>query len=504
MSVTLRGASGINLSGVTTSTKINLPVTTITGDVIIVVAAAQGSQSFNGGGITGATWVRPISNYGVAPTVTLFAAYNVPAGTTTFQFSQITGTLGSASIAVYSGLQYTSSPVVQTSLGYYGNGSYFSNPAQLNNLVIQASAYFQNGPQNAIYSGNANGAIANYYLMSSTLVNNARYNQRYTAIYYSIVNYSYIYYVSGDGAAASAFPTFSTGVVEFKALSNTNTEHIKTSTVVSDIYVNTNQTQTEQSKISTNKAITQLSFSTPGTTTWTVPTGVKFILVELYGGGGAGGTSTIFVSRTNSSTGGNMPGGYGGYYAGSVLSVSAGTNYKLVIGAGGVAPSTYSQGGNGGNSYLQDSSGTTNLIVAPGGNGAYTSSSTQNNTTPLGSLWFAGGSGGAYSINGNYAGGGGAVATNLAIGISAVNQSGGISLFPNGVATGLGNGGNGGNGGTLTPTNGNPGVFPGGGGGGAGANNTTSAVGGNGASGYAQITYITPNNGSGMTLLGIG
>ena len=87
-----------------------------------------------------------------------------------------------------------------------------------------------------------------------------------------------------------------------------------------------------------NTYLPQTRIGFDASTTWTCPTGVTRIKVELWGGGGAGGnycyyngnpvTSGIYVNN-----GGN--GGNGGYNM-AYLSVTPGASYQVTIGAGGV------------------------------------------------------------------------------------------------------------------------------------------------------------------------
>jgi hypothetical protein len=69
-------------------------------------------------------------------------------------------------------------------------------------------------------------------------------------------------------------------------------------------------------------------FDAPGTTQFTIPAGVTRIAVEVWGGGGGGGNANA------SAPGGG--GGAGGYGKG-VFTVTPGSNYTVVVGAGGGA-----------------------------------------------------------------------------------------------------------------------------------------------------------------------
>jgi len=185
----------------------------------------------------------------------------------------------------------------------------------------------------------------------------------------------------------------------------------------------------------------QESFTTPGTYTFTVPSGVSTISAVAVGGGGGGSTST---SPSNGFSGG---GGGGGGLGWATIPVTPGETLSVVVGAGGSGGT--SAGSNnatsGGDSFIDR--GGNYLVEGEGGTrGSYNS----NSTAPGGG--FTGGGGG----NGGSGGGG-----------TGGNESGG-----GGGAGGYsGNGGNGGTG-TGAPTDGSGG----GGGGHSGTNSFTSDV----------------------------
>jgi hypothetical protein len=160
-------------------------------------------------------------------------------------------------------------------------------------------------------------------------------------------------------------------------------------------------------------------YATPGTFTFTIPAGVTKIMVEVWGGGGGGGNSSATVT-------GFLSGGGGGGYGRSIFSVSSGTNYSVVVGAGGTAG-----GGNGGNSsfgtsinatggiggcsitaYKIPDGGTSNgSFNVSGGSGFWDSSNTGSGPHGGGSFGSHGGRGaqnGLLATVGNAPGGGGA------------------------------------------------------------------------------------------------
>jgi hypothetical protein len=184
-------------------------------------------------------------------------------------------------------------------------------------------------------------------------------------------------------------------------------------------------------------------FSTAGTTTFTVPTGVTKIMVEVWGGGGGGG-------GTN---GGFGAGGGGGAYGKQIINVISSTAYSVVVGTGGTAGSAGGVGGSGGLSSF----GTGPLISAGGGSGGQ----------PTG----AGGAGGTSTATFNISG---------EFGRYGYNTS---DAFGGGAP----NGGHGGLHGVSS--SGGIGNAPGGGGGGAGTCGSCSNTGGAGAVGRVVVWY---------------
>ena len=152
-----------------------------------------------------------------------------------------------------------------------------------------------------------------------------------------------------------------------------------------------------QWKLVTNSANTstvqQTKVGFSSSATWTVPSGVYEITVELWGGaGGGGGSAPSFVTR-NQATGvytyvgcfnGNIssaPGGRGGAggYNSAIFSVTPGEIFSVVIGPGGQGGSTtgniaYTVTANSGQNG--QSSSFNGILIAPGGIGGTGSTST--------------------------------------------------------------------------------------------------------------------------------
>jgi len=99
---------------------------------------------------------------------------------------------------------------------------------------------------------------------------------------------------------------------------------------------------------------TMREFMTPGVTTFTVPTGVVRILVEVWGTGGGGGDS---FNPDCGTLGGN---GGAGAYSRAVLNVAGGDTVYVTVGQGGSA-----YGGAGSPSSVRDG----NTVITSGGGG---------------------------------------------------------------------------------------------------------------------------------------
>ena len=187
-------------------------------------------------------------------------------------------------------------------------------------------------------------------------------------------------------------------------------------------------------------------FSSPGTYTWTAPTGVMSVQAEAWGPGGNGAYFTpLYIS------GGG--GGGGAYAKKSSVSVTPGQQYSIVVGAAGSSTKTSFSGTAVVADFgLNGAQATTNMSPGIGGPGGQAANSTGDVKQP-------GASGGnAGSPYGGYGGGGG-------------------------------NGGAGGLGGQGSPNgNGYPGSSPGGGGGGA-AVGAVQYYGGPGGNGQLVLTY---------------
>lgn len=281
-------------------------------------------------------------------------------------------------------------------------------------------------------------------------------------------------------------------------------------------------------------------FSTPGATTWTKPSGAKFVEVWCFGGGGGGGSGKR--TPTSSAAGGGGGGGGGSIAYKRFSAAALGTTEALVVGGGGAGGAAKSSDadGNVGVAGTASSFGTSKIVAPPGaGAGAGvngTATAGAGGIIGFGDLTIVGGAGGSgfagsganagvdsinlisprggagangsNSSNTNGIGGGfityyiqaGGTAGADAVGAGAGGNGGaGTTIDANLLIGGPGGGSGAGNGNDATAGNnggtGGAGGFPGGGGGGGGGadstNNTSSGAGGAGATGMVVvISYL--------------
>lgn len=175
-----------------------------------------------------------------------------------------------------------------------------------------------------------------------------------------------------------------------------------------------------------------VSFTTVGSTTWTVPSGVTFVEVLVVAGGGGGGRY-----------GGG--GGAGGLIYNPKFPVTPGASVSVDVGAGGAGhPGDAQTGGtasNGGNSRFD-----TLIAIGGGGGGNYNQGGSTTANTGA-----AGGSGGGSGSNGNDPR---RMLVQLPGGLPTYNQGNRGGMQSTGYATGGGGGGGAGGGGENGPPGG--------------------------------------------------
>lgn len=281
----------------------------------------------------------------------------------------------------------------------------------------------------------------------------------------------------------------------------------------------------------------ETAFTTPGTYSWTAPTGVTEVSVVCVGGGGAGDDG-------NSGDGGGGGGGGGGLAFATTVPVTPGASYTVIVGAGGSAGNgKNTRAESGGNSTFTVGSFVVTAFGGQGGipygtipgstGGTFTFANTPGGATTGGG---DGGKGGAAFDGGGGGGGAGGRNGRGGHGSDSITGFGNNSTEQAGVGTDSGGGGGasraagagvsgGGSGGTgqtnvtgggggganvrtdVAPTNGGngnglssagsqggAGGFPGGGGGGSWDNNTgLASTGGGGIVVLTVVVVVLPD-----------
>lgn len=136
-------------------------------------------------------------------------------------------------------------------------------------------------------------------------------------------------------------------------------------------------------------------FKGQGTYTFTVPSGVTEVFVNLFGGGGRGNYNSSYWAT----------GGGGGGYAGGILTVVPGTTYTVTCGTGGWLNGASTTVTDGTDSTFK--SGGTTLLTAGGGKGGLQTSSFGSSQELLGGLGGVGTVNSAVSFIASYTASGG-------------------------------------------------------------------------------------------------
>lgn len=197
--------------------------------------------------------------------------------------------------------------------------------------------------------------------------------------------------------------------------------------------------------------------------TWTKPTGLSFVTVEVLGSGGGGGAGPV-NGGSNAAVGAG--GGAGGYAFKKVAAASLGTTETVTVGAAGAAGSTGSGGAGNTSSFGSHA-------VAAGGSGGSTRAGATSGVTAM----TAGGTVSAGDIQSPGATGGAALIFSAS---SAIGGVGGNSMYGGG---GVGAASN-----SSTDTSGSAATgYGAGGGGGINFDNTSAAAGGAGTAGLVIV-----------------
>ena len=200
-------------------------------------------------------------------------------------------------------------------------------------------------------------------------------------------------------------PALSSGLVTASYSTTTPTPSLSDTTYTTGTYGGTLGTATLglSTLTLTGLAGSSATYTAAGTYSWVAPTGVTSVSVVCVGGGGGGSSGYIYSGYTAGS-GGSL--GYKNNYT-----VTPGSSYTVVVGAGGTGQNGYNDyqapppvPTNGGNSYF------VNTSTVKGGGGIYSGQSYVGTGGGLGGNAAAGGGGGYFSGGGGaggYAGSGG-------------------------------------------------------------------------------------------------
>jgi hypothetical protein len=136
-------------------------------------------------------------------------------------------------------------------------------------------------------------------------------------------------------------------------------------------------------------------YTSPGTYSWTCPSGVTSVNVVCIGGGGGGGMATSPSASYRDGGGG----GGGGLGWKNNISVTPGQSYTVVVGSGGNGASAIGQNGsNGGNSYFINTSTVCGFGGRGGSGGNYGGQGGQGGPFLGGGGGNGGGGGGGSSV----------------------------------------------------------------------------------------------------------
>ena len=227
-----------------------------------------------------------------------------------------------------------------------------------------------------------------------------------------------------------------------------------------------------------------LRYYTAASTSWSKPTGVRFVTAQVWGGGGGGG-------GTNDADDG-AGGGGGGAYSTGLVDVTGAGSFTVTVGQGVAGGAGDTEGTNGEDSWF----GSAATVMAKGGRGGFRSDPAGGDGGPgglagsgFGSSKFDGGDGGKGRDNPNGRGGPGGSSAG-----TAANGTDGPTTWSTVTAAAPPSGGGKGGDGGLEDADGSAGSFPGGGGGGSGDNGGSgNQNGGNGAGGLVIVSFSQPN-----------
>jgi hypothetical protein len=205
--------------------------------------------------------------------------------------------------------------------------------------------------------------------------------------------------------------------------------------------------------------------TTAGAQSYTLPSGTRYIDIELYGGGGGGGAGVVVSAGRSTTRFGGLGGGGGGYVRHGFTGAFGGDIVNFTIGSGGTGVNV-ARGISGGKTSLTN-------ITRSG-----------NTVTAFSDIVSYGGFGGNASIAAEYLGSWTAATGGQALNGNITNRPGAYGLMGGEVGGGAGNnGGSGGAGGNSDENVANTIINNNGGAGGLHATNTRAGIGGNALTG---------------------
>ena len=472
---------------------------------------------------------------GTATTATTALGFSTTASVNT---SGIITATGGFSIGIQSGGTNITTGVI-TAINFIGSGNTFSYNSTTKVVDVTISGSSVSGGSSVSISSNTTNQ-AQYISYAISFGNTTGFGATTLLVYnpssgnlgIGTTNPTSKLYVQGDayvsGVTTVGFLTATNayvGVATVGFITATNVYVSGVSTFVGNSYFSNSigiGTTNPASSLSVNGStvigtqilnMTGLSstFTTAGSNTFTVPTGVTKISAVLIGGGGAGGGG--------GGSGGGQGGGGGGLRYINDFPVSAGQVFSVIVGAGGAGG--VGNGGNGGDSQIVGiatafggKGGSTWTIGDPiglGGTGTINIGGATGGVGGKSTLTYGAGGGGTAGYVGNGGSGGGDGDDNGAAGSGGgagggsrgdinsstfgANGGGGTGILgqgSSGVSTsnGGGNAGSGGsNGVTASTINGAAGGLYGGGGGGGDGTTSGTNSGGNGGQGVVRIIW---------------
>ena len=417
-----------------------------------------------------------IINTDTTSTITINGS-NFKSGSVVYIEGAATGNTSRALVTSFINSNQLTADTNATSVNYVGNTSYdikVTNPSGLSGVLYSVGTV----DRDPIWSTTA-GNIATIYdiAVSSINVSVSASDPDGSAVTYSLVS--------------GSLPTGLTLNASTGAITGSTSSVVSDTTYTFTLRATSNGQSIDRTFNIIIKAPIIVSFTSVGTQSWTVPSGLTKIAALVIGaGGGSGGND-------GASTGGNGGGSGGGVY--TIFNTSGGTSLSIAVGGGGTG------GADTCNGYTVDASrgdpgtngggwggraGTSPCSGGGGGGGGWSG-------IYVGGTYYAvaGGGGGGGFVAGGGGGGGGATA----LGANAVTTTGGaggagydVSAFIGGSA--LYKAGGGGGAGTTAGGAGGSSV----GGAGGTTNGTAAAANTAGGGGGGVNTGVGANGGSGI------